>query len=303
MFFRVLFHIIVLFSPIYANSTKENKVEENNKKNSTQIDRHNTEYFNEIEYKHNSRIKQSIERMQHVKDSMREVYERENMYTIEPKNYSVKELQIGISDAQNKIQKKQATNKQESSEYKTQLFFGIQLGAIFAAVADNVNILPTINLKVGFQNFLGITSKQIGLQIYLDTFIASNILSSLKNDPYADFVASTFNATNINAEIMYELPISHSMKFGFGAGYGVGYMSYNDKYWDKLNGFASNISLLTYISFFDKHKLELGFKAFIYHYGSYVTRKLGGVVQEPNNIFSSDFAKPMNLSLGWVYVF
>ena len=38
-------------------------------------------------------------------------------------------------------------------------------------------------------------------------------------------------------------------------------------------------------------------------YGSYVTRKLEGVAQNPVDIFSSDFAKPMNLSLGWVYVF
>ncbi|MDY5185281.1 hypothetical protein [Helicobacter trogontum] len=304
MFSRILLCLIISLNLMYANDAKESKVKQDkHKKDSMQLDKDSTDIFDVIEDKHTIKIRHSIERMQHVKDSMREVYERERIYTLEPQNYSVEDLQIGINDAQNKVQREQAKHKLENSEYKTQLFLGVQLGATFAAVADNVNVLPTINLKVGFQNFLGITSKQIGLKIYIDTLIASNILSSLKNDPYADFIASTFNAININAEVMYEFPISNDMKFGIGAGFGIGYMTYNDKYWDKLNGFASNITLLTYISFHEKHKLELGFKTFIYHYGSYITRKLNDVVQNPSNIFSSDFAKPMNLSLGWVYVF
>lgn len=256
-----------------------------------------------IEDRHTNTIQQSIQRMQQVKDSINEVYERENINTIEPNQSSLETLQIGINDARNKEDRKHAIDKVEHSEYKTQLFIGIQIGSTFAAVADNVNVLPTINLKLGFQNFLGIASKQVGLKIYLDTFIASNILSSFKNDPYADFIDSSFSATNINAEVMYEIPISHILRFGVGCGFGVGYMTYNDKYWDKLNGFASNVTLLTYLSFYERHKIELGFKTFFYHYGSYVTRKLDGVVQDPSGLYSSDFAKPMNLSLGWVYVF
>ncbi len=304
MFFRIFLSLFLLSSLIYADDIKESEVaQDKHAEDSMRLDEDHADMFDEVEDKHNERIKQSIDRMQHVKDSIREVYEREKIYTLEPQNYSIEDLQIGISDAQNKAEREQARKKLESSEYKTQLFFGVQLGTTIAAVADNINVLPTLNLKVGFQNFLGISSKQVGLKIYLDTLVASNILSSLKNDPYADFIASTFSATNVNAEVMYEIPISKDMKFGVGTGFGVGYMTYSDKYWDKLNGFASNVALLTYISFYEKHKFELSFKTFIYHYGSYVTRKLEGVAQNPVDIFSSDFAKPMNLSLGWVYVF
>ena len=292
-----------------SNKQLQNKEDSiNNTENTNPKETKKTE--NKIEYEtdpieeqHTKSIKQAIERMQKVKDSMNEVYERENINTIKPRQLSVETLQIGINDARNKEERKHAIDKVEHSEYKTQLFIGIQIGSTFAAVADNVNVLPTLNLKLGFQNFLGIASKQVGLKIYLDTFIASNILSSLKNDPYADFIDSSFSATNVNAEVMYEVPISHIMRFGVGCGFGVGYMTYHDKYWDKLNGFASNVSLLTYLSFYDRHKIELGFKTFFYHYGSYITRKLEGVVQDPSGLYSSDFAKPMNLSLGWIYVF
>lgn len=292
---------------IKENLTKEDETKKTPKEEKVQlgqIEKVKTEYETEkIKSQHKKAIQQSINRMQRVNDSMNEVYERENINTVEPKQSSVETLQIGIDDAKNKLERERAIDKVEHSEYKTQLFFGIQIGSTFAAVADNVNILPTLNLKLGFQNFLGIASKQVGLKIYLDTFIASNILSSFKNDPYADFVDSSFSATNINAEVMYEIPVAKNMRFGVGGGFGVGYMTYHDKYWDKLNGFASNVSLLTYLSFYDKHKIELGFKTFFYHYGNYITRKLDVVVQNPSDIYSSDFAKPMSLSLGWVYVF
>ncbi len=280
---------------LYANTTQKET-------HKTQI-QDKADMFNPVEDQHTPTIKHAIERMQHVKDSMQEVYEREQMHTIEPKQAPIETLQIGINDAQNQIERKHALDKIERSEYKTQLFFGMQIGSTFAAVADNVNVLPTLNLKLGFQNFLGIASKQVGLKIYLDAFIASNILSSLKNDPYVDFMHSSFSATNVNAEVMYEIPIAHSVRFGIGGGFGIGYMTYNDKYWDRLDGFASNISLLLYFSIYERHKIELGFKTFFYHYGSYITRKLDGVVQNPSELNSGDFAKPMNLGVGWIYVF
>lgn len=262
-----------------------------------------SEDIQEAQKMYGATMKERVEQTSRIQDAMQSVYEREKMNTIEPRQDSIESLRIGISDAKNSAERKHALEQIERSEYKTQLFFGVQLGSTFAAVADNVNVLPTLNLKLGFQNFLGIASKQVGLKIYFDTFLASNILFSLKNDPYADFIDSTFSATNVNAEVMYELPISQSVRFGVGGGFGVGYMTYHDKYWDKLNGFASNVSLLSYFSFHERHKVEMGFKSFFYHYGSYITRKLDGVVQDPSGLRSYDFAIPMNLSIGWIYVF
>ncbi len=259
--------------------------------------------IDKFKQRYNTSINISIERMEKVKDSIQEVYERENKHTLKLEQNSIENLQIGVNDAKNQKEKEVALQKLNNSEYKTQLFLGLQIGSTFTAVLDNINVLPTINLKIGFQNFLGIASKNIGLKIYFDSFLASNVLSSLKNNPFVDFVDSSFSSTNINAEVMYEMPISSFLRFGFGGGFGVGYMTYKDAYWDKLNGFASNISLLFYFSFKDTHKLEIVAKTFFYHYGSYVTRKLDNVVQNPNNLYSSDFTQPINLSIGWVYVF
>ncbi len=281
MYFKTLFCICFLYSYMYASNDANNHKDSNKDNN----------------------IKFSIQNMESIHESMQEVYEREAKNTIKPTQDSIENLQIGVSNVTSIKDKKIVKQRIKNNEYKTQLFAGVQIGSTFTAVSNSVNVLPTINLKIGFQNFLGIAKKQVGLKIYFDSFIASNVLSSLKNNPFTDFIDSSFNAVNLNAEVMYEFPISKYFRFGFSGGYGIGYMTYEDKYWDKLNGFASNISLSTYFSFKEVHKFELVLKSFFYHYGSYVTRKLDNVVQNPHSIYSADFTQPINLSIGWIYVF
>lgn len=308
MHFRNIIYISIFLNLMQASATQNNDnslqkeikiIESKNNQDKDEL----KNIIDPIQRQHTKTIQQQIERMQKVQDSMQQTYKRENIDTIKPKHEKIETLQIGIDDAKNKKEIKDSIEKIEYRKNATQLFFGMQIGSTFAAVADNVNILPTINLKLGFQNFLGIASRQVGLKIYFDAFVASNILSSFKNDPYADFIDSSFSATNFNAEVMYEISIQSSLRFGVGCGFGIGYMTYHDKYWDKLNGFASNLSLITYLSFYDRHKIELGFKTFFYHYGSYITRKLDNVVQDPSLLYSSNFAKPISLGLGWIYVF
>lgn len=237
-----------------------------------------------------------------IKD-MNYVHEREKMNTIMPKKLDSKTLQEGAMSAKTDKEIEAAHKKAEFDEFKTHLFLGIHGGITHTSVADNTHILPTANLKVGFQNFFSALSKQLGVRVYADLFVASNIFLGLENNPLVDFIDTTFIASNANIQAVYEVNISRHLRFGLGAGFGIGYMSYHDEYWDRLNGFASNIGVITYFSINNRHKIEFGYKVFFYAYGDYITRKLTDIVDKPYNILSSDFAKPMSLSAGWVYVF
>lgn len=247
-------------------------------------------------------LQTNIQRQQNAYRDMDYVYEREQKHTVQQEKLSRESLQEGIHDVRNVSEKEEAVDKVKHTEYKSHLFLGLHIGTTFTAVSNNVKVLPTLNLKMGFQNFLGIASKHIGLKIYADSVIASNIFESLNINSLIDFVDTTFTATNINAEVIFEMPISRHLRIGMGGGFGIGYMTYHDIYWDRLNGFASNLQLLAYISWKEKHSFEIGYKTFFYHYGSYVTRTLN-VVNTPHSILSSDFARPMSLSIGWTYVF
>lgn len=261
------------------------------------------EYFNEEFYQEKQNMQIYEKRRENAIKDMQYVQERELKHTIKKEKLDKNTLQKGINNAHTKKQEELAAQKVKIGEYNSNLYFGIQVGATFTSVADNTHILPTINIKFGYQDFLGISSRQFGLKIYGDAFIGSNILESFKNDPLLDFVDTTFSATNINAAVIFEVNVSKRIRFGLGAGFGIGYMTYHDAYWDILNGFSSNVSFETYLSFGNRNKIELAYKNFFYHYGNYVTRKLENVVNTPYNILSADFAKPMSLSIGWSYVF
>ncbi|RDU66357.1 hypothetical protein CQA53_03815 [Helicobacter didelphidarum] len=287
-----------------ANQKPTNKIQQDSKSKEEEKEKIKQEKLlqEKLQETYQKSFNTQLQRRENITKDMNYVYEREQKHTIKPEKLSIESLQEGINNAQTETQKELAKNKILQSEYKSHFFLGLQLGVTFTSVANNIHSLPTINLKLGFQNFLGIASKQIGLKIYADTFVASNILSSLKNDPFADFVDTTFSATNINAEAIFEAPVAKFLRIGGGIGFGIGYMTYHDNYWDELNGFASNVSLLAYLSIKERHKVELGFKTFFYHYGSYITRKLS-VVETPNTILSAEFARPMSLNIGWTYVF
>lgn len=269
---------------------------------SNELNDGSTKDITEIRQK-NQKMDIYLQRRENALKDMNYVHERELMHTIKPEKLDSKTLQEGALSAKTQKQVQEAHDKADFDNFKTHLFLGLHGGITFSAVASNVHTLPTINIKVGFQNFFGSLARQYGVRVYADTNVASNILLSLKNDPLADFIDTTFTATNVNAELVFEVNISKRIRFGIGAGFGVGYMTYHDEFWDSLNGFASNAGVITYLTLNNRNKIELGYKLFFYSYGDYVTRKLENVVDKPYNLLNSDFAKPMVLSAGWVYVF
>lgn len=295
-----------------TESTKENKaikkqVKEILKDSKTDS---NIESKNEDEAQDITQMRQQNQKMEiylkrrndAIKD-MNYVHERELMHTIKPEKLDSKTLQEGASSAKTQKEVESAHQKANFDDFKTHLFLGLHGGVTFSAVASNTHALPTINIKVGFQNFFGASAMQLGVRVYADNYVASNILLSLQNDPLTDFIDTTFTATNMNAELVFEVNVSKRIRFGLGAGFGVGYMTYHDEFWDTLNGFATNAGVITYLTLNNRNKIELGYKLFFYSYGDYITRKLENVVEKPYNLLNSDFAKPMVLSAGWVYVF
>ena len=228
------------------------------------------------------------------------VLEREKKNTVRPDKQAKEILQIGLDKASTKDQQELSKEILKSKHDKSHLYLGISAGITFSAVADNKHVLPTITGRIGYQNFLGISSQHIGFRITVDSFIASNIALGISATAFDDFIDTTFSFNGVSAEIVYEVPLSLRWRYAVSGGYGLGYMTYHDEYWDRMNGFSSNVLISSYLSWRDKHKIELGFRTFFYHYGSYIQRRLGSIT---SLIQSSNFATPISLVLGWNYVF
>lgn len=228
------------------------------------------------------------------------IYEREQKNTQTPQKLSREELQRGFNNAKTQEEIDNSNNIVIRKAYKSHLYLAIQAGVTFSAVDSNINSLPTLSVNVGYQNFLGILSHQLGFRIFVDSLIATNALKSLKTSAFDDFVDTTFSFVGVGTALLYEVPINGRWNYGISAGYGIGYMTYEDLFWDSLNGFSTNISLTNYFSYKERYKIELGFKTFFYHYGIYVQRKLGNIT---TLIESSNFARPVSIVMGFHYVF
>lgn len=244
------------------------------------------------------------ERKEEEKNNMKAhakyIYEREQKNTQKPQKLSREDLQKGFDDAKTQEDIDNSSNAVVRRIYKSHLYGAIQTGVTFSAVDNNIKSLPTLSINVGYQNFLGVLSNQLGFRIFVDSLIATNILESLKTNSFDDFIDTTFSFVGLGVALLYEVPISGRWNYGISAGYGIGYMTYKDLFWDSLNGFSTNISLTNYFSYKEKYKIELGFKTFFYHYGTYIQRKLGNIT---TLIESNNFARPICITIGVHYVF
>ncbi|RDU71971.1 hypothetical protein CQA66_05785 [Helicobacter aurati] len=238
----------------------------------------------------------SIDLLEHAKY----IYQREQKNTIQPQKQSRESLQEGFDDAQDSTQQEISNETLSRKKYKSHLYLGVNGGVTFTAVTNNIQSLPTLSGNVGYQNFLGISTQQLGFRISANSLIASNIFESINVNAFEDFIDTTFSFIGVNAEIVYEVPIAKLWNYGITAGYGFGYMTYHDTFWDMLNGFSTSILASTYVSWREKHKIELSFRTFFYHYGTYIQRKLGNIT---TLIESENFARPITIMLGWNYVF
>ncbi|PAF49337.1 hypothetical protein BKH43_06710 [Helicobacter sp. 13S00401-1] len=183
---------------------------------------------------------------------------------------------------------------------KTQVFIGILTGVTLTSVRDNKHTLPNINIKLGYQNFLGAYGNYFGIRVYVDNLYASNLLSRFFELPNLDgFVDTSLNLASINVDLMADIPLSKYVKGGLSAGYGIGYMQYSDEYWDSLKGLSANVNLEASLLLFDRHRISFRIGKIFYYYGSFVTRRLSVT----SDFRQADFASPLNIDLGYSYAF
>lgn len=218
---------------------------------------------------------------------------RENINTLEPTNLDEKDFVTGL----NKKPQKDLISILNKSIDKSQVFISPSIGATYIK-SYRPYILPTLNVKIGYQDFIGAYNNDFGLRIYSDILIASNILESIQRNPLdEEFIESSLSIFSINIDSSYELNLSNSVRFGAGFGFGFGFMSYSDEYWDTLRGFSANALLNSYLLFNQSHKIDLGLRVFFYGLGKYITRHVDPLASHNN------FINPINIMVGYSYVF
>lgn len=220
---------------------------------------------------------------------------RENIDTKSPKN--LKEIDF-IDGLQKEDGKKHTSGLLHTSIDKSQVFVSPSIGITYINSRESF-MLPTMDIKMGYQDFLGAYNNNFGLRIYSDILIASNILNSISRSPLdEEFIDSSLSIFSVNTDFSYEISINSMMRFGLGSGFGFGFISYSDEYWDILRGFSSNAIAYIYFLFNSAHKLDVGLRVFFYGLGKYVTRKI-----DAQSLIESNFINPTSVMIGYSYVF